>query len=162
MMTVKTTVDVTAQSIVILQDLYKRHANFLHVFLFTEYLIINFQWREGKGRSDNKTTNRWGKSENSLILSPKLEMLPVSEGKLSMDPVSETVSEMVGRHSSAPFSLSPWVNWRNTYKDKKKTFTSVHVQDNNNIISLFFLRCVCSVNLCLVFFVCGSVWTYLL
>lgn len=32
---------------------------------------------------------------NSLILSPKLEMFPPrSDGKLSMDPESETVSEM--------------------------------------------------------------------
>ncbi len=41
------------------------------------------------------------------MLSPKLETLLVSEGKLSMDPVSETVSEIDRGPSSDPSSVVP-------------------------------------------------------
>lgn len=54
---------------------------------------------------------------NSLILSPKLETLPLrSEGKLSMDPESESVSEMDKGPSS---SVVPWVSCRNTYTGRE-------------------------------------------
>lgn len=55
---------------------------------------------------------------NSLILSPKLEKLPRrSEGKLSMDPESESVSEM--DRGPSPSSVASWVSCRNTYTGRE-------------------------------------------
>lgn len=59
---------------------------------------------------------------NLQVLSPKLETLSLrSEGKLSMDPESDTVSEMDRGLSSAP-SLLSCVSWRNTYTEYKCLF----------------------------------------
>lgn len=57
------------------------------------------------------------KGENSLIVSPTFSL--DTEEKLSIDPVSEMVSEIDRGTLSSPASVLPRVNWRNTYRDKK-------------------------------------------
>lgn len=62
------------------------------------------------------------KSTNLQVLSPKLETLSLrSEGKLSMDPESDNVSEM-DRGLSSASSLLSCVSWRNTYTEYKSLF----------------------------------------
>lgn len=95
--------------------------------------------KDEKGRRDhvgNKTRNITGnKWANLLMLSPKLETLSLwSEGKLSMDAVSQTVSEMVGRPSSGPASVLLWVSWRNTYTSAKKTLAAVFINEPISVI----------------------------
>lgn len=68
-------------------------------------------------KTNKPTTTTKKPPVNSLILSLKLVLLSLSsKDKLSMDILSETVSDTDGRPSSALASVCPWVSWRNTCK----------------------------------------------
>lgn len=87
-----------------------------HLAVKPDHFIEHLQKRlEKKKKSDQ--TNWLLKWTNLHILSPKLEALSLrSEGKLSMDPESDTVSEM-DRGLSWVSSLLSWASWKNTYTE---------------------------------------------
>lgn len=88
---------------------------------------------------DQQKEKREKGEKNSLILSPKLEMLSLrSEEKLSIDAVSETVSEIDRAPPSA--SAVPQVNWKKTCRGKNKTTSEKqHLRKPITIISLLML-----------------------
>lgn len=108
----------------------KHHCTLLILLDFVTVRYTKKVWKcstkrmrwEGLMRGTGKKKKKRGRTRwewlNSLISSPKLEKLPLrSEGKLSMDPESETVSEM--DRGPSPSSVVPWVSCRNTYTGRE-------------------------------------------